>query len=166
MKLFSQTCVLAASVLASSVLQAACFPDMPLTRPDSRYEAANASGSEVKDKDTGLIWQRCAYGLKWDGAACSGTAIAQDWNTATKTAKEAKDAKWRLPTQAELEGLAEKSCSELALNKTWFGSGPSGWTWTATDMGSPDGAIVVHSGSGLIANLIKKIPLYVRWVHN
>jgi hypothetical protein len=33
-------------------------------------------------------------------------------------------------------------------------------------MGSADGAVVVHSGSSLIANLIKKIPLYVRWVHN
>ena len=163
MKLLFPTSVLAAGLLASTWLQAACFPDMPLTRPDSRYEAANASGSEVKDKDTGLVWQRCVYGLKWDGAACSGTAIAQDWNTATKTAK---DAKWRLPTQVELEGLSEKSCSEPALNSTWFGSGPSGWTWTATDMGSADGAIVVHSGSALIANLIKKIPLFVRWVHN
>jgi hypothetical protein len=166
MKLFIQSSVLTAGFLASSLLQAACFPDAPLTRPDSRYEAANASGSEVKDKDTGLVWQRCVHGLKWDGVACSGTAIAQDWNTATKTVKEAKDAKWRLPTQVELEGLSEKSCSELAMNHTWFGSGPSGWTWTATDMGSADGAIVVHSGSALIANLIKKIPLYVRWVHN
>jgi hypothetical protein len=163
MKLFYPFTLLAAGFFASSLLQAACFSDVPLTRPDSRYEAANASGSEVKDKDTGLVWQRCMYGLKWDGTSCSGTAIAQDWKTATKTAA---DAKWRLPTQVELEGLSEKSCSELALNNTWFGSGPSGWTWTSTDMGSSDGAIVVHSGSSLIANLIKKIPLYIRWVHN
>jgi hypothetical protein len=60
--------------------------------------------------------------------------------------------------------LAEKSCFDLALNQTWFGSGPSGWVWTATDMGSPDGAVVVHSGSSLIANLVKKIPLFIRWV--
>jgi hypothetical protein len=31
-------------------------------------------------------------------------------------------------------------------------------------MGSPDGAVVVHSGSSLIANLIKKLPLFIRWV--
>jgi len=24
--------------------------------------------------------------------------------------------------------------------------------------------VVVHSGSGLIANFVKKIPLYIRWV--
>jgi hypothetical protein len=33
-------------------------------------------------------------------------------------------------------------------------------------MGSPDGAVVVHSGSSLIANLIKKIPLFVRRVRH
>ena len=53
MKNTSSMMGLAASLLAFSVSQAACFPDSPLTRPDSRYEAANASGSEVKDKETG-----------------------------------------------------------------------------------------------------------------
>lgn len=140
---------------------AACLPNEPLTRPDSRYSAADASGAEVKDLETGLIWQRCVMGQQWDGQRCTGDPVAQDWNLAVKTAKTAG---WRLPTQKELEGLAEKSCSELALNQTWFGSGPSGWVWTSTDMGSPDGAVVVHSGSSLIANLVKKIPLFIRWV--
>jgi hypothetical protein len=31
-------------------------------------------------------------------------------------------------------------------------------------MGSPDGSVVVNTESGLIANFIKKLPLYVRWV--
>jgi hypothetical protein len=100
-------------------------------------------------------------GQKWDGTSCSGDPVAQDWNLATKTVAGTG---WRLPTQKELEGLAEKSCFDLALNQTWFGSGPSGWVWTSTDMGSPDGAVVVHSGSSLIANLVKKIPLFIRWV--
>ncbi|NBW54802.1 MAG: DUF1566 domain-containing protein, partial [Betaproteobacteria bacterium] len=64
----------------------------------------------------------------------------------------------------ELEGLIEKSCSKPALNSHWFGTGPMGWVWTATDMGSPDGSVVVNTESGLIANFIKKLPLYVRWV--
>lgn len=144
-----------------SVCQAACFDNSPLTRPDSRYEAANDSGSEVKDKVTGLVWQRCIHGMQWNGSACTGAAAAQDWATATQTASQAK---WRLPTQAELEGLSEKSCSDPALNQTWFGSGPLGWVWTSTDMGSAEGAVVVHSGSSLIANLVKKFPLFVRRV--
>jgi hypothetical protein len=39
-----------------------------------------------------------------------------------------------------------------------------GWFWTASDMGSPDGSVVVNTETGVIANLIKKLPLYVRWV--
>ena len=140
---------------------AACIPNEPLTRPDSRYQAVNSDASEVKDLDTGLVWQRCVMGQNWDGKSCTGDAVAQDWNLATKTAAGTG---WRLPTQKELQSLSETSCAELALNQTWFGSGPSGWVWTATDMGSPDGAVVVHSGSSLIANLVKKIPLYIRWV--
>jgi len=152
---------LSAHLMLTHPALAVCIPNEPLTRPDSRYQAADANGSQVKDLETGLIWQRCVLGLKWDGNTCAGEPVAQDWNLASKTAMSNG---WRLPTQKELEGLAEKSCYELALNATWFGSGPSGWVWTATDLGNADGAVVVHSGSSLIANLVKKIPLYVRWV--
>jgi hypothetical protein len=152
---------LIATFVVGSAALAACIPNEPLTRPDSRYQAVDANGTQVKDLETGLVWQRCVLGQQWDGKACAGDPIAQDWNLATQTALANG---WRLPAQKELEGLAEKSCYELALNATWFGSGPSGWVWTATDMGSPDGAVVVHSGSSLIANLVKKIPLFVRWV--
>jgi hypothetical protein len=102
------------------------------------------------------------HGLKWDGNACSGNVTPQDWTTASKTVASAKP--WRLPTQAELDGLIEKSCSKPALNNNWFGSGPMGWVWTATDMGSPEGSVVINTESGLIANFTKKLPLYVRWV--
>jgi hypothetical protein len=153
--------VFCSSLLCFSLAQAACIPNEPLSRPDSRYQAADATGAQVKDLETGLVWQRCVLGQQWDGKSCTGDAVAQDWNLAVKTVKGTA---WRLPTQKELQSLSETSCSELALNQTWFGSGPSGWVWTATDMGSPDGAVVVHSGSSLIANLVKKLPLYIRWV--
>ena len=153
--------VLSASLVCIGLTQAACIPNEPLTRPDSRYEAVDNKGAQVKDLDTGLVWQRCVHGQQWDGKTCAGDPSAQDWNLAVKTANAAG---WRLPTQKELQSLSETSCSELALNQTWFGSGPSGWVWTATDMGSPDGAVVVHSGSSLIANLVKKLPLFIRWV--
>ena len=149
--------------LVSSATQAACFADTPLTRPDERYLAIDGSnGAQVKDSQTGLVWQRCVLGQAWDGAACTGNSTPQDWPSATKAA--AASQLWRLPTQVELEGLIEKSCSKPALNSQWFGSGPMGWFWTATDMGSPDGSVVINTENGLIANLIKKLPLYVRWV--
>ena len=161
MKIHTAVAGLCASLFAVQAAVAACIPNEPLTRPDSRYQAVDAKGAQVKDLQTGLVWQRCVLGQKWDGQSCTGEPVAQDWNTATQSLRGTG---WRLPTQQELEGLAEKSCSELALNQTWFGSGPSGWVWTSTDMGSADGAVVVHSGSSLIANLVKKIPLFIRWV--
>jgi hypothetical protein len=149
--------------LVTNLAQAACFADSPLTRPDERYQAVEGSnGGQVKDTQTGLVWQRCVLGQAWDGAACTGNLTPQDWPSATKAAAAAKP--WRLPTQAELQDLIEKSCSKPALNNNWFGSGPMGWFWTATDMGSPDGSVVINTENGLVANLIKKLPLYVRWV--
>ncbi len=149
--------------LVTNLSQAACFADSPLTRPDERYQAVEGSnGGQVKDTQTGLVWQRCVLGQAWDGAACTGNLTPQDWPSATKAAAAAKP--WRLPTQAELQDLIEKSCSKPALNNNWFGSGPMGWFWTATDMGSPDGSVVINTENGLVANLIKKLPLYVRWV--
>ena len=149
--------------LVTNLAQAACFADSPLTRPDERYQAVEGSnGGQVKDTQTGLVWQRCVLGQAWDGAACTGNLTPQDWPSATKAAAAAKP--WRLPTQAELQELIEKSCSKPALNNNWFGSGPMGWFWTATDMGSPDGSVVINTENGLVANLIKKLPLYVRWV--
>lgn len=158
-------CLVLASLLAwaTGAAQAACFADTPLTRPDALYQAVDGSnGSEVKDSQTGLVWQRCMLGQSWDGNTCTGSVTPQDWPTATKGVAASKP--WRLPTQAELEGLIEKSCNKPALNSQWFGSGPMGWVWTATDMGSPDGAVVINTETGVIANLVKKFPLFVRWV--
>lgn len=160
---FNCLAVAASLALFTNLAQAACFADTPLTRPDDRYQAVDGSnGAQVKDTQTGLVWQRCVLGQTWDGNTCTGNVTPQDFPTATKAAAGAKP--WRLPTQAELDGLIEKSCSKPALNNHWFGSGPMGWVWTATDMGSPDGAVVINTETGVIANFIKKLPLYVRWV--
>lgn len=43
-----------------------CRTDIDKTAPDSRYELLN-DGKEVRDKKTGLIWQRCSLGQIWDG---------------------------------------------------------------------------------------------------
>lgn len=49
-----------------------CNMSVPLSAPDSRYEIL-AKGSEVRDRRTGLIWQRCLLGQQWDGKACAGS---------------------------------------------------------------------------------------------
>ena len=49
-----------------------CNKAMSQSAPDSRYQLL-AGGSEVRDKRTGVIWQRCLLGQQWDGKACTGT---------------------------------------------------------------------------------------------
>lgn len=94
----------------SGVAQAiTCKPSIPLSRPDSRYEAVLGStpaDSEVRDKVTGLVWQRCVVGIAWNGTTCTGTASSLTWVNAldaarTATASTAPNATaWRVPNHA------------------------------------------------------------------
>jgi hypothetical protein len=130
-----------------------CSPKLPPTRPDSRYEAvpgATPPNSEVRDKVTGLVWQRCPSGLTWNGTKCAGeTQIAMTWgqvpayinsNVAPTTANPRTN--WRLPTRDELQSLVDSSCISPALNTRWFPERPTNNTisyvyWTSTLLNNP-----------------------------
>lgn len=137
----------------SSLAQAACNANTTLTRPDSRYEAlagATPAGSEVRDKVTGLIWQRCVLGMVWNGTTCAGTASSLTWQNALEAARTATASTapaaivaattsaapattgWRVPNHAELYSLAERVCNNPAINTTWFATTPSDWTWSSS----------------------------------
>jgi Protein of unknown function (DUF1566) len=125
----------------SGTSQAVCNPNMPLTRPDSRYElieGVNPIGSEVRDRVTGLIWQRCLVGMVWNGATCTGTASKLTWVSALEVARNASASTiapsfpWRVPNHAELFNLAERSCYKPAINTTWFPETASEFTLTSS----------------------------------
>ena len=40
---------------------------------DDRYEILNG-GTEIRDLQTTLIWQRCSVGQTWGGTRCEGSA--------------------------------------------------------------------------------------------
>ncbi len=108
-----------------------CNANIPLTRPDSRYELVTPAGSEVRDKVTGLIWQRCVVGMSWNGTTCTGTASSLTWQNALDAARTASKSTvsaataWRVPNHAELYSLAERACSGLALNAKFFPATPA-----------------------------------------
>lgn len=127
---FILTGLQAANVWAQIPQAQTCNTNIPLTRPDSRYEVvdnATPAGSEVRDKVTGLIWQRCVQGMSWTGT-CTGTASTHTWqqalylagNATASTAATGAAAVWRLPNHAELFSLAERACYNPAINTTWF----------------------------------------------
>ena len=126
-----------------------CNPSIPRTAPDSRYElVVGSGGSEVKDKQTGLIWQRCSIGQTWSGTSCTGTPIPQTWTNALQQAKDYGGNK-RLPNIKELQTLAEKACYNSAINELFFPNTIASVYWSSSPVASSnDYARVVSFDTG------------------
>ncbi len=139
--------LLVALLAMSGCAQAACRVNTPLSRPDSRYEVvagATPTGSEVRDKVTGLVWQRCVLGMAWDGATCTGTPTMLSWpnafnaalSAATSTAGTGAAAIWRVPNYVELFSLVELACNNPAINTTLFPAAPPFTMWSSSPSAS------------------------------
>lgn len=125
------TCLVLAGLLScGGTVLAACNTSMSLTRNDNRYEAVTIDGSEVRDKVTGLVWQRCVIGKTWNGSSCMGAANSLTWIQALDAARTATISQapaafaWRLPSYAELNSLVERSCYDPSININWFPATP------------------------------------------
>ncbi|WP_230656467.1 Lcl C-terminal domain-containing protein [Psychrobacter sp. I-STPA10] len=109
------------SLLSSGYTYAYCPHDVAVTKPNSRYQILT-SGSEVLDKKTNLIWQRCSLGYTWNGTTCKYDEkigeTTYTWQEALK-ASQALGNGYRLPNIKELESLAERSCSPM-INEKMF----------------------------------------------
>lgn len=86
--------------------------------PNERFEILG-NGSEVKDKVTGLIWQRCSIGKTWNGMTCTGTATTHTWQQALTVAKNLGGG-YRLPNIKELQSIIEYQCVYPTTNITIF----------------------------------------------
>ena len=107
------------SLLFSATAQAqTCHPRIPHTAPDSRYTVL-ASTSEILDKQTNLVWQRCSLGQTWDGTSCAGSPGFYSWQSAFQAARDQKGG-WRLPNVKELHSLIEVACIDPSINETIF----------------------------------------------
>lgn len=67
----------------------------------------------ILDVHTGLLWQKCSYGQRYDGNTCRGTAIRLRWQDAIRQCANLRaidfglpgNREWELPVQGDLEGL-------------------------------------------------------------
>jgi Protein of unknown function (DUF1566) len=176
MKLRIETKKWCAAALSLLVLaqgaQAVCPPQSILTRPDSRYELVqNTAGAEVRDRITGLIWQRCALGMTWNGTDCIGQAVAHTWLGALQATSQlppnpvAGMSSWRLPNDSELLSLVERACTQPAINSQWFPSTPPNWFWSSTPgSGQSDDAWYADFGDGDGYSGYKNDLAFVRFV--
>lgn len=109
--------------------------------------AKDKKGDLVWDKETGLIWPRCA---NLQGKAMNWL----DANTTTRELAIADRIGWRLPTVEELSSLIDKRQSDPALPvghpflEVQFGKGVPTY-WTSTNNENPSsGAWFVNVASG------------------
>lgn len=106
------------------------------TTPDSRFEVWG-DGSEVKDKRTGLIWQRCSLGQAWDGAHANcinnddDGVTSYNWEDALSQAQALGNG-YRLPNVRELASIIELQCYEPAINERIFPSTPNNTYWSSS----------------------------------
>ena len=146
-------------LMLSSTNYAACNSSIIRTAPDSRYELLN-SNTEVKDKKTGLIWQRCSLGQTWNGTGCISDAVRYQWVDALQAAKNIGGG-WRVPNIKELDSLIEQACYSPSINEVIFPNTQSGSYWSSspfTGVGFTYGSV---SGSGFYDAY-----LYVRLVRS
>ena len=103
------------------------YAECPSIPTAQRFEI---NGVEVKDKTTGLIWQRCSVGQTWDGTTCKGQPTEMAQEEALKYAE--KQSPWRLPEIKELTSLADKYCEDPAIDKIAFPNTPPDYYWSST----------------------------------
>lgn len=143
-----------------------CNSNIVRGAPDSRYQLLNGD-TEVKDKQTGLIWQRCSLGQVWSGTTCTGTAATYNWANALQTAKN-MGGDWRVPNIKELDSLVEEACYNAAINETFFPATQTrtrGYYWSSSPV-PISGAWYVHFDYGYVSFDGKNDSLYVRLVRS
>jgi hypothetical protein len=102
--------------------------------------AVSADGQQVTDSTSGLVWRRCAEGMKWNGSICAGKPLKYTFAGAKAAAgAAAADGKaWRVPSKEELLSLVDgKGKKKPKIDVRAFPNTPSLSFW-ATRAGSDD----------------------------
>lgn len=85
--------------------------------PGTRFHVSNGLATDTK---TGLTWQRCAVGMKFEGGACKGEAGVFSIKSAEAAAKS-MDGGWRVPSGEELQTLLDRRvCKGYAIDVRVF----------------------------------------------
>ena len=97
-----------------------------------RFKIRNAQA--VEDHQTGLIWQRCSWGLKGNDCAM-WDASRVPWQEALliTSMRSTEDCEtWRLPSLVELNSLVEPQSGDVQIDQHYFSNTQATWYWTAT----------------------------------
>lgn len=123
-------CLCMLACVSTNSFAQTCNSSVPATTPTSRFTILG-NGSEIKDNQTGLIWQRCTIGQTWTGTTCAGSAVKINWRDGLKAANNLGNG-YRMPNIRELRSIVERQCYETAVNSTIFPNTVSDGYWTST----------------------------------
>lgn len=130
-----------------------CNQSISRTAPDSRYEILS-NGAEVKDKQTGLIWQRCSVGQSWDGVTCAygNDSVTYNWAQAMFLVSKVGNG-WRIPNIKELRSIIEEACYKPAINESIFpNTWPDRYYWSSSPFTKLPGKIwTIYLSTGTVS---------------
>lgn len=129
-----------------------------------------ASGDQVLDQATGLIWRRCAEGQQWSGSTCTGTPMALGWSQAVQWAQDAAagGTPWRLPNVKELSSLVDDTRIRPALDPAAFPGAPvvAEAYWSSTGLHPNEMAWAVSFWGGRVDPVYTGVSYSSRLVRN
>lgn len=130
--------------LVATILFCLVGCDIDPSRPDcaDHFTAHDTGAFQVseaglaRDPKQNLLWYRCSAGQVFRNRRCTGEALRLPLDEARAYAEEfgaRGDGKgWRLPSIDEMNGIAETSCHNPALNPNVFPGIEPGNYWTTT----------------------------------
>jgi hypothetical protein len=108
----------------------------PLSSPSSRFD--DHGDGTVTDRETRLMWMRCALGQRWADGTCVGTAVLYTWDRAEGAAEGINASgtaffnDWHVPHLRELASVTERQCENPRINLEIFPETEAGFHWTAS----------------------------------
>lgn len=116
------------SSIASPALVLAAAPQAP--EPEW---TPSPDGQWLRQRSTGLVWQRCVVGMHWNGKGCAGQPQWADHLQASAYARQRAKTDglpWRLPHLKELQQLAQLGVQKI--QPRLLTESGEGWVWTGT----------------------------------
>lgn len=122
--------------VAASAGQVCDTSQYPLSTPVDRFE--DRGDGTLLDRQTRLLWLRCAVGQRWSAGQCAGQPSLLSWAAAHQHLQEVNAqgtyffSDWRIPRIQELATIAERQCRNPRINLSLFPDTPAAAFWSST----------------------------------